>query len=209
MSASESAKPIQITSPVVVLVEGPDEQRFYCRLAHSEQFNSLQFVPMGGTANLRARLRAVANSPGRDALRAVGVIRDGDLDSDAAFASAADAIAAAGWPRPDKPRILSDGNPRTGVFIVEGNLDRLCQEAARAAEPERSQCVDCYFECVETVTGELADRPKGWTHAYLAGYSKGDVRVGEGAERGIWPLKSDVFDEIRAFLRNLEDCAPS
>lgn len=200
---TQERRRIVITSPVLVVVEGPDEQRFYEALCTKHQIGPCQFEAASGKDDIRPSIRAFALAPGRENLRAVGIIRDGDDDPDRAFASAADALACVEWPRPIGNMLITAGTPSTGVAIVRGNLDTLCMEAATKSCEARSVCVNGYLDCLRTAVGEPAARHKAWVHAFLAGFGKGDVRVGEGAKRGCWPLDSVVFGDIRQFLTDL------
>jgi len=196
-------KRVEITEPILVIVEGPDEKRFYETLCTKHNIGPCQFAWASGKDDIRSSIRAFSLAPGWEKLRAVGIIRDGDDDPAREFASAADALASVGWPRPSENMLVAPGRPGTGIAIVPGNLDRLCVEAAEEDCQARALCVNSYLECLESAFAELANRPKSWVHAFLAGFGKGDVRVGEGAQRGYWPLDSHVFDDIRRFLTEL------
>jgi hypothetical protein len=195
--------PVEILSSTCIVVEGPDEKRFYEALCRHHGIEGVQFIFARSKDDIRPRVRALAQASGHERIRAVGIIRDDDGHPDRAFASASDGLAAAGWPKPQSPGVIEHGTPCTGVMLVGGNLDVLCRKAVSEQADPRAKCVDAFMACVSECTGENADRPKAWVHGYLAAFGKGDVRVGEGAERGAWPLDNPAFGSLRRFLADL------
>lgn len=98
-------------------------------------------------------------------------------------------------------------NPAVSVFILpdnqsEGMLETLLCRTLAANPLDR--CIDDFFECVKSSTGESLRRPdKARAHAYIATQCDPHVSVGVATQRGYWHLDHTVFDGVRNFLRSL------
>jgi len=199
-----------ISQPAVVLVEGNEDKRFFGALVKRLNLDTFQVFAVGGKAKFAGWLRAIKSSPGFATVRHLIVIRDADEDPKAAFQSIRTALINAGLPAPERP-LASTGDTRPVVTIAilpggdrPGKLEDLCLESVNQ-DPAFS-CLDEYFKCLESCLPPEEfpqDLSKAKVHAFLASRREPDLRLGEAAEKGYWPLDSESFTSIKELLRKI------
>ena len=208
-----------ITCPYLLVVEGKDEENFFKALLRKIDVDDFQVLPIGGKTRFHDRLKALRDTSKFQEceILSVGIVRDSDGDKQAAFDSVCSALAIAGLPVPSRPmvRVRTNHQPDVSVMIMPPEeaesgqmLEDLCL-AAMVDDPGTSSamhCVDDYFKCL----GEQADishkinaLPKARIHAFLASRPDPELRLGEAAQRGYFPLDNPVFDCVKAFLTQL------
>jgi len=201
---------MEIRKPKILLGEGKEEVFFFEALLDSLDIADVQAEHYGGKANLGGFLAALRSAPGFDAVKSIGVTRDADADASAAFASVKGALSTNELPAPDAPlevRQCQDTGIRVSVFILPdsesaGMLESLCLSAI-SDRPEMD-CVEQYFECVTDACGRTPARmAKARCHAWLATHEDPELRLGEAAQRGYWPLEAPAFGALREFLAAL------
>ena len=162
---------------------------------------------MCGKDRFRAKnLESVKDADGfREHVRCLAVARDADGDVQGTFKSVCTALRAAGLPAPETPGRFYGDNPKVGVLIISPNgdngvLEDLC--LASISEFEEIQCIDEFFQCVRERAGVVPKNPsKARIKAFLASREESVPHLGVGVEKGYFPLDSEVFEQIRAFLR--------
>jgi hypothetical protein len=198
----------RITHSKLLLGEGEEESRFFGALLKHIDLTGIQVAQTGGKGERMHRfLKTLPSLPGFSLLSSLGVARDADHDTAAAFQSVCDGLRSADLDAPSGPGIWTSGPLRIGVFILpdctsEGMLETLCLKSV--ANDQAMRCVEGYFECVQ----READRMPGnmWkarTHAWLSSQVIPDKRLGEAAEAGYWPFDAPAFIELRGFLQQL------
>ena len=103
------------------------------------------------------------------------------------------------------------------LLLVEGNDHRNFFEAFRdhlaipemqienyggVSQPE-DDCIDRFFECIESGGGTIRRPAKARTCAYLSTTNDPHVSVGVAAKKGVWDFKHDAFSNVREFLSRL------
>lgn len=199
---------ITITEPSVVITEGDEDARFFRALAGHLAIHDLQIMGIGGKTKLTKSLKGLKVTPGYTEVISLGITRDADDDSEAAFASVCGALRAAALPVPSTPLSATADTPRVTVMILpetgrDGMLEDLC--IASVADHPAMPCLEEYFDCIERNISEQ-DRPpersmaKAKVHAFLASKREPDKRLGEAAEADYWPLDSPAYDEVKRFI---------
>ncbi|NQT21208.1 MAG: hypothetical protein HQ592_15985 [Planctomycetes bacterium] len=190
--------------PKLLLVEGPDDKRFFGALVDHMELKQVQIIHLGIKREFRRELMALVSLSSFSIVESLGVVRDADTNPAGAFESVRDALRAAGLSVPERPLALAGDSPRVAVMIVPGDescgaLEDLCLEAV--AHCPALSCVNQLFECLqEKGTTSPVNLPKGKVQAFLATRHKPGLRIGEAAEKGYWPWASGAFDRAKEFL---------
>lgn len=196
-----------VEKPRLLLVEGEDERRLFEAILRELGRADVQAESCGGKDAMPRVLENVAKRSGFDRVIAVGVVRDAESDSDAAFRSVRDALERGSLQPPARPGSYGLGRPRVGVLLLppgkrSGMLEDLCLETI--ASDSALSCVDGFFRCVEERSGRTPrSLSRSRLHAWLASQEEPYTRVGEAAEKGWFPLASPPFEPVRAFLSEL------
>ena len=197
----------RIEKPKLLLVEGIDEVRLFGALAKHIGAEDVEIRDYQGKGNLRPFLRVLPRVPGYSDLESIGVTRDADENNENAAESVRDALGAAGFPVPDSPlESAYDGRIAVRYLIIPhgetGALEDVC--LASVAEDPAMACVESYFGCIER--SELDGPKEKWmskakVHAFLSSREDPALRLGEAAERGVWPFDAPAFDPLKSVLR--------
>ncbi|MBI1924856.1 hypothetical protein HYR99_11485 [Candidatus Poribacteria bacterium] len=196
-----------ITKSKLLLVEGPDDLRFFKALLRHLDLQDIEVGIYDGKDNLRPFLKALPAIPEFAIVKSLGIIRDADDKATTTFQSVHDALLNANLPAPDAPLVLQPGQPQVAVMIMppsanEGMLEHLCLSAAR--DDPAMPCVDSYFQCIKAQTGNLPpNMAKAKVHAFLASKEKSYLRIGEAAEKGYWYWDNLVYDPVKRFINQL------
>ena len=204
---AEENKPIEIKQPHVLVVEGEDDVRFFEELAKHLGLRDIQILSAGGKTKLPLFLRVLPLTPDFSLVDYLSVIRDADTNPDGAFESVCGALDKAGLPVPKQLLVQTDTKPSVAVMILPGDnrqgmLEDLCLEAI--AQDPAMLCVTQYFECLEKQKiARPDDMAKAKVHVFLASRKKPDKRLGEAAQANYWPMDSNTFDQVKAFLQRI------
>ncbi len=200
-----------VSEPKLLIGEGVEECSFFGSLLKHMRIANIQIENYGGKDNLKSYLRSLKLVPGYRDLISLGITRDADQDSDAAFQSVCTALSRAGLSIPSKVGHLVGSNPQVSVFILPGHprsgmLEDICLDAA-SVDPGM-KCVDQYFECIYRVTNRQPNNlSKARIHAWLASQLEPDKRLGEAAKANqngdYWSWDHPAFDQLKQFLRSL------
>jgi hypothetical protein len=208
MPSPEQPPPEPILKPRLLVVEGDDDSRFLAALLRQLERNAeFEIRKYEGVGNLGGYLRTLAATPGFLRVTSLGIVRDADQNAQSAFQSVCSGLRNRSLSVPQRPIELAGDRPRIGVFIwpdcvQSGTLETLC--LLSVADDPAIACVDTFMSCVEDQTGALPKSlPKARLHTFLASRERPGLRLGEAAEKGIWPWDHSVFDPLKGFLRAL------
>lgn len=197
---------VEIEQPIVLVVEGKEEEVFFQAFINHLRFEGIQILPIGGKEQLRPNLKALVASPGFSKVTSLGVVRDADANPDAAFQSVQDALKGAKLPTPERPLVPIGRSPRVAVMILpEGNapgmLEDLCLKSV--AQDPAMTCVEKYFQCLQKKVSLPDNLSKAKVQVFLASRPKAGLRLGEAAQAGYWLWKREAFQPLISFLNNL------
>ncbi len=159
----ETQQGFRIEQPGLLLVEGPDDYRFFRQIIERREregrkSEGIQVVPYGGKDNFGNFLTStlVPRLNSSDLVEAIGVTRDADNDYARAFQSIGGSLRTVGLPSPSLPLIFEpgtfDGDAIQVVTYVTpdnaspGDLETLCLDAV--SKSPAMPCVDRYFSCL-------------------------------------------------------------
>lgn len=197
----------KIEKPVVLVVEGKDDELFFQAFLDYLQIKNIQILKINGKNNLRPKLRALKQTPGFNVVKSLGIVLDADEDARATFQSVCNALQYAKLPVPKHPSEPIDGPPSVAVMILPngnepGALESLCIRAV--AEDPAMPCVEKYFECLRENKVDLDHNiDKAKAHAFLASRREAGKRIGEAAKAGYWPWSSQVFRPLKEFIERI------
>ena len=197
-----------IEHPKQVLVEGDDEVRVFESLLKCMSMTDVQVQPYRGYQNLRRVLKSFIAQPGfSELVQSLAVVADANSSKTDREKSIRDALSFVSLPSPlGSLRALSDGKLQVAYLVVphdrdSGMIEDVCLDSV-SADPAM-QCVDQYFECIGQAG--LPGPKETWmskarVHAFLSSREDPSLRLGEAAQRGMWPLESDAFRPLRELL---------
>ena len=201
--------PNQVSASTQLLVEGRDQAAFF--RAFVERLNiadGVQIQNFGGVNDLSVFLESLAAARDfRDNDETVGIVRDAETSARSAFESVRGSLLRAGLPAPERMNQAAGDSPSVRVFILPDNQNEGMLETLLCrtfADTPLDRCIDRFFDCVETQSGDGLSRPeKSRAHAYIATRSNPFVSVWVAAQRGYWNLDHAAFDDVRRFLQSL------
>lgn len=198
---------LKITNPYVVLVEGKEEELFFAAILRTLNLqDQVQILPIAGKTKLPQSLKTLRNAPNFHTVTSLGIVRDADSDSQAAFQSVCDALAKADLPVPPRPLETVGAKPQVAVMILpganqSGMLEDLCLAAVQ--NDPAMPCVQQYFQCLRQTIQLDSPSSKAKALVFLASKPVPNLRLGEAAQKGYWPLEHQAFDQIRNFLERI------
>jgi hypothetical protein len=199
--------PLRILKPKLLIVEGRDDECFFCALIEHLGIGDIQVAGIGGKDKIRINLKGLTKDPDFPKVGSLGIVRDADTDPVAAFQSVRDSLKASGLPSPRKPLSPIKGPPKVNVMIIpshkrQGALEDLCLEAI--TDNPAMPCVDQYFDCLGR---QNVDSPKNLSKArvrvFLSSREDPTLPLGISAQKGCWPLNNKAFATIRKFLQSV------
>jgi len=204
----ESIKPkIRLQKPKLLVVEGKDDECFFCALVESLGIDNIQVAGVGGKNQFRRQLQAIVKDDDFSKVISLGVVRDADANPAASFQSVRESLRDSGLPNPKKPLFFTQGLPRVAVMIIpshkqKGALEDLCLEAV--SEDPALTCVNQYFECLDSQDIDLPkDLSKAKIRVFLSSREDPTLPLGISAQKGYWPLDSKAFATVKGFLKSL------
>ncbi len=213
-------EPQPIKSTTQLFVEGNDQRNFFEAFRDHLSLDHIQIQNFGGVGDLPGFLQAFVGTDQfedmdefedvvelKDIVESIGIVRDAEESAQSAFQSVQSSLRNAGLPVPSCPRERTDDAPAVTVLILPndnspGMLETLlCQTFA--ASP-LNDCIDSYFECVQTLPDINMRRPhKARAHAYIATQPQPHLSVGVAAKNGYWNFNHSAFTAVRRFLETL------
>jgi hypothetical protein len=206
--AADNTESIKITKPNVLVVEGKEEERLFGELIRLLGLQDIQVMGIGGKTKLRAQLDVLTRTPGFAEVVSLGVARDANDNPAGAFQSVRDALRAANLPVPKSPLVSVGDSPKVTVMIVPeentpGMLEDLCLKAVE--NDPAMPCVEEYFRCLQKQGHPLPHNiSKAKIQVFLASRKHPDKQLGEAAQAGYWPLEGETFEQVRAFLQQIQ-----
>lgn len=199
---------IVFLEPAVLLVEGPDDQLVFKKLAELEGVPDLQIISMRGNTNWQKRIRPLQNTSGFANVTSIGLIQDADNDFSSVFDSLKDCLRTLNFPFPDVAgSVQIDGQRRGGIFVCHngertGELEDICLAALDT--DERIECVNMFIHCLDNVRGTRhPEASKAKIAAFLASQDQPWLKLGLAAEKMLLPLDNAAFRPARDFLNDL------
>ncbi|MEW6350746.1 MAG: DUF3226 domain-containing protein [Thermodesulfobacteriota bacterium] len=200
-----------MTKKAMMIGEGRDDANVLKALRDDMGLTaSIHVRQYGGKNNLPDFLMNLRDVSGFRNLKAIGITRDADADPKGAFQSVQNALSKAGFPVPGVQMKIVSGKPEVSVLILPdgrstGCLEDLCRQAV--CHKDAAVCVDRYLQCLRDEGVPLPAAPndaKTWVRAYLASCRDPGKRPGEAAFAGYWPWDSQVFDQLKRLIRQIE-----
>ena len=119
----ETQKPkIILQKPKLLIVEGKDDECFFCALIDYLKIEDIQSAG-GGKNQIRGQLQAIVKDDDFNKVTSLGAIRDANNNPDDAFKSVINALKAAGLTAPKRPFIAIDGSPKVAVMIIPSHKE--------------------------------------------------------------------------------------
>ena len=199
--------PSAITQPCVLVVEGDEDRFFFEAFIKYLGLGQIQIVPIGGKTELRRNLGTLLLTSGHENMVSLGIVRDADLNSLAAFQSVCNALQAAGLTAPIRPLLTAGQSPRVTIMIlptedIMGMLEDVCLKSV--TEDPAVPCVEQYFQCLQDHTVPLPkNMSKAKVQAFLASREEAGKRLGEAAHAGYWPFGNNAFGPMKDFLQQI------
>jgi hypothetical protein len=211
MTTESSEVPLRpITATKLIAVEGKDELNLLSSLKERLGIGNIEIRCLGGKYSLPTKLKSLIITPGFTSVVSLGVMRDANSNASTAFQSVCDALRNTNLPVPTQPLTPAkahQANPQVVVLILphgasEGMLEDICLQSV--AEDPAMTCVERYFECLMRNIGRLpSNLSKAKVHAFLSSRNQPDLRLGDAAKAGYWPLTHQAFNQVKQFLSML------
>ena len=198
-------QPIAVNSATQLVVEGKDYLNFFEALLDYLGIADVQIQNYGSVDELSVFLPLLAKTSNFGMVRNIGVVRDAEISSPSAFQSVRSALSKANLPLPEDTSSRSDGDPVTSVLVLPDDEPGMLETvlARSFAGTTEDECIDRFFECVESVGGTIRRPAKARTCAYLATTNHPQVSVGVAAKKGVWDFEHAAFTRVREFLSRL------
>ena len=200
---------IEIIKPNLLLVEGKDDVGFFEGLITHLDLNDIQIINVGSTSKYGDRLKAIRNSPNfKKIVISIGIVRDADTNSDAAFQSISGYLRSAKLPVPEKPLKPSKSTPQVTVMILPkegepGMLEDLCLSSV--VSDSAFPCMEAYFQCLQENGLSLPNKiSKAKVQVFLASRQKVGLSLGVAAKAKLWPFDDNAFDQVKTFLQMIK-----
>ena len=195
-----------------IFCEGKDDELVLKALCDHLGLKGIRFEPVRGKDQFGKILADFTKLSEfvKGQIDTIVLIGDADIDPKASFQRLCSAVdkADARLATPKNAGEFTNGSTRVGIYIIggpdgTGALEDTCL-ASVGAEPE-FPCVGEYFDCITRRSGRTLASAKAKMRVWLASHEDFDPRPGAAAEKGCWNSNSPVFDELKTFLRRLEN----
>ena len=199
----------RIERPKLVIVEGREEVSVLTALlSRNPQLGDIQVQDYQGYGKLREFLRALRGVSGYELLQSLAVVADADRNRTSRDQSIRTHLGNVGFPVPARP-LTVEGNSeiRVAYLVVPHGingrmLEDVCLESV--SDHPVMDCVKEYYDCILN-KGVQGPREvwmsKARVHTFLAAMDDPTLRLGEAAEKGIWPFEHSAFDPMKELLR--------
>ena len=213
------ATPTEIKKPIILLVEGQDEEiffRYYRKFLKETgreewaNLDNLQVICYDGISKLCDTLKAIQDITGSELIRKIGIIRDAEDNADSAFVETKTALRESGLDVPRNQLISTTGNPIISVMITPetgaGSIEIVFLESVN--QDPAFPCMTQYFDCLtplykREVLAEPKNTHKTKLHAFLSSRKEANISIGGAAQNGYWDFNNIAFDRIKTFLGQL------
>lgn len=199
-----------ISKSKILLVEGKDEIHFFdALLAEMGLQGSIQVIETQGITKLTEKISGIKVRSGYKIVQSIGIVRDADSDSTAAFQSVCSSLNSNDLPTPQDQLVTKTepGKPQVTVLIIpygkqKGMLENVCLESVE--DDPAMECVDNFFSCLTKKNLELSECniPKARVRTFLASREWLEIAFFEGLQdclsrRGPIPPKSPAIASPR------------
>ncbi|MHB8577625.1 MAG: DUF3226 domain-containing protein [Dehalococcoidia bacterium] len=202
--ARESSR---IEKPHLLLVEGPEEARFWAAFfEYGLHRDDIELHHTGGKTGLRNAIEALVRTSGFNQVRWFGIAQDADDNPAGTFQSMRDALDKNSLPTPTQAWESAVGARITVTTFVwpsrgrRGDLETMIwdQLSPQAATP----CVEAYFDCLAKVAAgpRSSWQAKGKVRAFLASLDRHSVGLADVVRAGLVPLGGGQFQRLTDLL---------
>jgi hypothetical protein len=199
-----------VAAPVLVLVEGPDDQEVCRHLVSPGEFDTFEFKSAGGYRRL---LNSIRKGLKQSDLEALAIVVDADDDLKRRWAELSDKIRKSGYQRcPDQPSplgtiVTEGGKPLIGIWIMpdnstSGSLEHFAADLISKSDPlwPRAQRTvdDIPLEHRPFTETTL---PKVKIHTWLAWQEEPGTKMGGAIRRKYFDSRSERAELFVSWLR--------
>lgn len=207
---NDAGEKVIVDRPYVVAVEGKTDKRFFDWMAGKlDLSHGILVWQYDGVSNLKPKIKALTKTEGFRMVAALGVVMDADDHPDRQYQRICGALCEAGLSLSRDKLVPVEEGPMLFMLILPGKNEQGAIEAVCLKSVQGDPlmpCVERFSRCVEEEWGASPEARLGKMRlqAFLATREDDpELRLGEAAEKGVWPFDHPAFDEIRAFLKNL------
>lgn len=202
----------EIHAPKQLLVEGRTAEIFFREwIQDTQRHDDIQVRDFGSIAELTGYLKVFCSQKKfKELVSSLGIIRDAETSSPHdAFQSVRASLEAAGLTSPSSLGHLSNGTPKTSIYILpdcnqNGMLESLCWMALHN-DPDHEHhttCVVDYINCVrQKISVQNQEKAKVW--AFLAGFGDFDPLLGRAAQAKLWKWDCGALAHLAEYLKSL------
>lgn len=209
----------EFTLPQLILCEGPADCAFFSALIEERnlpnyhiQHSGKRRNERGGNTQFGEKLRALKiNRSFRQVVKRVLVVADSDHDMGSRFEQVRDQLRAAELAVPDRQMVRIGEELSVAVIMLPsngpGNLECICEPAARAINPAIAAFVDHFVDAVVDHTWTIDKRGKLWLRASIAARWQRDPDIylaklfDQQESRRLIPLTHSSFSDLARFIR--------
>ena len=199
--------PSMVKEPRQLLVEGNDQRNFFETLSKHLRIQEIQIQNYGGVNELRRFLAAFVKFEDFDLVESIGIVRDAEASSQAAFTSVLHSLRFVGLTEPKIPCQYYGDSPKVGVLILgdeegTGMLESILLRTVQ--DRPQHKCVVAFMSCLEEIGVDVSRRrEKRLAHAYISGTGEPHISVGVAAMKRVWNLDHIALRDTRKFLVDL------
>jgi hypothetical protein len=197
-------QPRTITQSKQLLVEGIIPASFFEAFLSHYNLTGFQIQNFGGNDELRGFIGALKRIFGfNQNVTSLAVVRDAEIDPNAAFQSVCASLANESLPVPTAPGNLVQGPPKVGVYILpdptsRGMIESLCLRAVR--DDPVMPCVNEYFNCLNRIGNIKINIDKAMLQTFLASKQRPVLSLKDAGISGYLNFGSIEYESLRAFL---------
>jgi hypothetical protein len=200
----------------LLLVEGIDEINFFKALFANLAILDIQVIESKGKDQFPAELNLIVNDPNFVNVNSIGIVRDADNSQMSAIQSIRYNLEKHGLPKnANHGEFDEKDGVKVGIFIApgfkeDGMLESLVLESLKG-HPVK-EAADHYINNLrselesESNTSQYKfpnNEAKARMHAFLSGMEKFVPSLGIASTKGYFDLNSEVFNDIKEFLRKI------
>jgi hypothetical protein len=197
---------VDITQSKVLVVEGKDEVNFFVALIRFLNLSSIQVLNIEGKHKFKNKLKAVSITSGFSNVASLGIVLDADDNPSGTFQSVCSALKYSNLPIPNNPLESYGQNPKVSVMILPepnatGMLEDVCLKSIES--DIAMDCVNDFFNCLDDKDIKPKNASKAKVQVFLASKPETGIPLGIAAQKGYWPFKNAVFNQLKDFLHNV------
>ena len=203
----------RLLKPIAIAVEGADW--FYLllnQIKNKSEFEHIQLFDFAGISQLGSFLSLLRRDRKFEQLKALGIMRDAELDREAAVTSLQTTLRHAGFAAPDAPNQISTTPvPAVAYLVIPHDEPSGCLENAilkAHIDEEISNCVTAFLHCVDPTSQRTAnEQAKMKVRAIIAASKVPGMTLGESANVGLWNWNHPSLRIMVDFIRLVRDAA--